>query len=182
MLNYYFIAGVVIYKTFAGRNQKGQLMAVIFLGLGSNLGDRCKNIMQTMAELSKVIEVTKESSIIETLPMYDLEQPPFMNAVLEASTELSPSTLIALTKALERKMGRIKTRPYGPRVIDIDILYYDDNIINSDDLTIPHPLIAERDFVLRPMSEIAPSFRCPVSGKSIRQMLQELESAEMFAA
>jgi 2-amino-4-hydroxy-6-hydroxymethyldihydropteridine diphosphokinase len=122
------------------------------------------------------MQIVKESSIIETVPMYEVDQPLFMNSVVQVETDLSPFALLKLNQSIEKKMGRIDTKRYGPRLLDIDILYYDDLISYDTDLIIPHPLIAERDFVLRPMTETAPDFNCPVSNKTIREMLSDLNS------
>ena len=132
-------------------------MSIAYIALGSNLGNREENILKSIDLLkSKQIETTKRSSIIETEPVGLKEQPKFLNCVIKIETELPPIDLLNTTKEIEKNLGRIKTIINGPRIIDLDILLYDDIIINTDELTIPHPRIMERSFVLDPLNEIDP--------------------------
>ena len=132
-------------------------MAIIYLGLGSNLGDRRENIQRALGLLEENnVSVEKISTIIETKPVGGVLQGDFLNAVLKGQTDLSPRDLLALTQAIENKVGREKTVPNGPRTIDIDILLYADQEINTPELTIPHPRMLERDFVMIPLKEIEP--------------------------
>ena len=124
----------------------------VYLGLGSNLGDREGNLLQA-CELLGCLE---KSKIHETEPFGVLDQPKFLNMVCEIETELSPRELLLFVKNIEKKLGRKKREKWGPREIDIDILFYGDQIIDEPDLKIPHPGIKERDFVLKPLKEIAP--------------------------
>ena len=133
-------------------------MATVYLGLGSNLGDRRKNIENAVALLKESnVAVQKISTIIETEPVGFLDQGKFLNAVLKGTTQLSPVDLLRHTQSIEKQLGRIKTIRNGPRTIDIDILLYDHEKISTPQLTIPHPRMWERDFVLGPLQEIEPN-------------------------
>jgi len=133
---------------------------VIFLGLGSNLGDRNANLQQAIEHLKKIgIIIEKTSSVIETDPVGGPPQGKYLNLVLKAKTDLSPHELLSQLKTLEEQLGRIPSVRNGPRVIDIDILIFDHVSMASDELTIPHPRMSERDFVLRPLREIEPNFQ-----------------------
>ena len=130
-------------------------MTKIYLALGSNLGDREALLNEAIERLAKEgIETVRRSSIIETAPAYVLDQPHFLNMVIEARTEHYAFELLQRTQQVERDMGRKKTIDKGPRNIDIDILYFDSLILKSPDLTIPHPHIHERPFVLIPLAEL----------------------------
>ena len=132
-------------------------MATVYLGLGSNLGERQQNIQRAIQLLNKnTVTVTKISRIIETDPVGGIAQPKYLNAVIETNTDLPPQKLLALIKNIERFIGRKPTVRNGPRKIDIDILLYGELKISAKDLTIPHPRIQERLFVLTPLREIAP--------------------------
>lgn len=132
-------------------------MAICYLGIGSNLGNRKKNInlaIKKIGALNKT-KVIKLSKIIETEPVGGPgRQPKFLNAALKIRTELSPLKLLKNLKKIEKELGRTKTIRYGPRIIDLDILFYADKIINRKDLKIPHPKIFEREFVIRPLLEV----------------------------
>lgn len=130
-------------------------MTKIYLALGSNLGDREALLNEAIERLAKEgIETVRRSSIIETAPAYVLDQPHFLNMVIEARTEHYAFELLQRTQQVERDMGRKKIIDKGPRNIDIDILYFDSLILKSPDLTIPHPHIHERPFVLIPLAEL----------------------------
>jgi 2-amino-4-hydroxy-6-hydroxymethyldihydropteridine diphosphokinase len=131
---------------------------VVYLGLGTNLGDRQQNLERALVLLDATpgIQVTRVSAFHATAPFGVEDQPEFLNAVAEATTELDPSSLLAAVKAIERAMGRVPTYRWGPRVIDIDILLYDRLRWESPELTIPHPGILERPFVTKPLAELAP--------------------------
>jgi len=132
-------------------------MAKCFLGIGSNLGDRRKNIKQALKLLREAkIKILKKSRIIETAPVGGPKQGKFLNAVLEIETKSEPPKLLKTLKAIENKLGRQKTVRNGPRIIDLDILLYEDKVIKSRQLTIPHPRMHERSFVINPLKEIAP--------------------------
>ncbi len=150
----------------------------VYLGLGTNLGEREANLHAAAAALSPAVHILRASTIIETEPWGYKEQPRFLNQVLEAETSLSPHQLLAYVKALEARLGRAPSFRYGPRLIDIDILFYGEETIHLNDLIIPHPRLAEREFVLRPLCEIAPDLRHPQTGKSMKELLNALESAK----
>jgi 2-amino-4-hydroxy-6-hydroxymethyldihydropteridine diphosphokinase len=151
-------------------------LKTVYLGLGSNVGDREANLRQALKRLQAAeIHVVRRSSIYETAPRELLDQPWFLNAVVEVRTDLFPLQLLACIRNVERDMGRRRVTPKGPRNIDIDILYYGRSVIRTAELETPHPRMAERRFVLEPLSEIAPELRHPLNGKTAREMLVGLE-------
>lgn len=123
------------------------------------------------------IKVVKRSSLYETKPWGLKAQPDFINMVVCAETGISPEELLKKLKFIEKKMGRKESKRWGPRLIDIDILFYDDLVIDSPELKIPHPYIKEREFVLLPLSEIEPEFVHPVLKKTVRELYRELQRA-----
>ncbi len=150
-------------------------MAVVYLGLGSNLGDREKNCLEALRLLGEHgISVVRKSSLIETEPWGLTDQPRFINMAAEVETGLLPLQFLALLMKIENAMGRNRAEKWGPRIIDLDILLYDDLRIETEGLTVPHPLMHERDFVLRPLAEIAPGKVHPVLKKSIGRLREEL--------
>lgn len=147
----------------------------VFLGLGSNVGDREEFIEQAYFLIGKIkgVEVMRRSSNYETQPEGDSDQPAFINAVLEIKTELPPKKLMSEFQQIETALGRERETEWGPRTIDIDLLFYDNLILSEDNLQIPHPLVHERLFILEPLKEIAPGFIHPVIEKSIEDLLEE---------
>jgi 2-amino-4-hydroxy-6-hydroxymethyldihydropteridine diphosphokinase len=143
----------------------------IFLGIGSNLGDRRQNLEDAKRLLS--IQILSSSSLYETEPVGYLDQPWFVNAVIQVEVALTSRELLNRIQQIEQLMGRKRDIPKGPRTIDIDILFYNDLILNESDLIIPHPAVPERKFVLKPMDEIAAQFKHPVLHKTIHQLLAE---------
>ena len=132
-------------------------MPIVYLGLGSNLGDRRQNIQKALELLKENgVHLLKQSSVIETEPIGGPPQGKFLNAVIEVETQLSPQDLLTELKAIEKILGRVKTVHHGPRPIDIDILVYENIKIKTPKLTIPHPYMIEREFVMKPLREIAP--------------------------
>jgi 2-amino-4-hydroxy-6-hydroxymethyldihydropteridine diphosphokinase len=130
-------------------------VALVYLALGSNLGDREAMLNKAIAYLAaEGVRTVRRSSIIETAPAYVLDQPKFLNMVIEARTAHFATELLRRTQRVEKAIGRVKTIDKGPRLIDIDILYFDDLQLQSPHLTIPHPLIHERPFVLIPLREL----------------------------
>lgn len=160
-----------------GEKSKSGLVK-IYLGLGSNLGDRQYNLSSAVELLSKQMYMERVSSLYETEPVGYQEQPRFLNAVLRATTSLTPEELLALAKEVEKDLGRTPSFPDAPRLIDIDILFYGGRVINSSQLTIPHPRLEERAFVLVPLAEIAPDTVHPVSRKTVREMVEKVEGLE----
>ena len=139
----------------------------IYLALGANLGDRCANLRSAVERLRDAIVIERMSSVYETEPAYLLDQPRFLNMALRGHTALGPHALLALLKRIERDMGRAAGPRYGPRAIDLDILLYNSLVLATVDLTIPHPRMAERPFVLVPLAEIAPELVPPGWNRSI---------------
>ncbi len=137
----------------------------VTLGLGTNLGDRAENLRLAIQLLAPTVAVGKISSIYETAPWGFADQPAFYNLALIGETELGPRELLSFVKHVEARMGREKTFRYGPRQIDIDILFYENEAVQTESLTIPHPRYKERRFVLEPLCEIAPDGADPVSGE-----------------
>jgi 2-amino-4-hydroxy-6-hydroxymethyldihydropteridine diphosphokinase len=150
-------------------------MSEAYIGLGSNLGNRkqnCENAISLLKE--NRITVLKRSTMFETAPWGIKDQPKFINMAIKIDTILEPEDLLSLLKEIESAIGRTQTFRWGPRIIDLDILLYDNSIINTNTVKIPHPGIKDRDFVLRPLSEIAPEKIHPVFKKSIKKLLDEL--------
>jgi 2-amino-4-hydroxy-6-hydroxymethyldihydropteridine diphosphokinase len=147
-----------------------------YLALGSNLGNREANLRDAVQRLEAAeVRVLRRSSWYETAPQEMLDQPSFLNAVIEVETDLFPLQLLARIRQIERDMGRRRVTPKGPRNIDIDILFCGRSVIAAAELEVPHPRMAQRRFVLEPLAEIAPDFRHPVTGKTAREMLAALE-------
>jgi 2-amino-4-hydroxy-6-hydroxymethyldihydropteridine diphosphokinase len=143
----------------------------VYLALGSNLGDRVQNLKAAVSALSPQMVVKAKSNIYETLPWGYDDQPRFLNMALKAETYLKPEPLLKHLKRLEIALGRKATFQNGPRLIDIDILLYDDLVLDTPALTIPHPHMHERGFVLLPLTDIAPDLIHPVTKKSVQEML-----------
>lgn len=153
-------------------------MAEVFIALGSNLGDREANLREAQAAIVSAVAILARSSVHETRPQYVVDQPPFLNMVLRGTTSLEPEALLSFLQNIEKNLGRKPSRRFGPRLIDLDILYHGDKISNNQHLVLPHPRIAERNFVLLPMAEIAPERRHPVTGKTTAEMLEALRSGQ----
>lgn len=149
-------------------------MADVYLGLGANKGDRMENMRSALKLLTPFMEIGKVSSVYESKPMYKEDQDLFLNAALHGRTQLSPQDLFARVKEVEQAVGRTASGLNGPREIDIDILLYDDLVHHSADLTIPHPRMHERLFVMVPLEEIAPLAEHPIHKKPVIEMRDEL--------
>ena len=146
----------------------------VYLGLGANLGDREAGIGNAMLALGNLVALDGASSLYETEPWGYKEQPSFLNSVCTGVTNLGPRSLLEGVKAIEDEIGRQQTFRYGPRLIDVDILLYGDQIVDEEDLKIPHPGIAERAFVIVPLMELEPDLVHPVLGKSVKELLSDL--------
>lgn len=152
----------------------------VYLGLGSNMGDRQQNLDKALELLSNRLRVNKVSTIYDTEPIGNPDQPRFLNMVCQAHTTLAPEGLLALVKGFESKMGRTG-KSNAPRPIDIDILLYGDRVIETPGLIIPHPRMLERAFVLVPLAEIAPKLVHPIARKTIKNLAKNLrEKQGMF--
>ncbi|MGH2485629.1 MAG: 2-amino-4-hydroxy-6-hydroxymethyldihydropteridine diphosphokinase, partial [Ktedonobacterales bacterium] len=139
-----------------------QFPHLVALGLGSNLGDRDANLRAALEALAPRVLVERVSSVYDTAPLLVTEQPRFHNIACLARTDLPPHELLHAAKGIEAGLGRLPGPRYGPRLIDLDILFYDQLVMSKDDLIIPHPRLAERRFALAPLAEIAPLLRHPV--------------------
>ena len=148
---------------------------MIYLGLGSNVGDRLGNLQSAIDGLRKIGTVTAISKVYETEPWGKTDQPAFLNACVGLETELSPEDLLYHLKEIEQQIGRVARERWGPREIDIDILFYHDKQLSSQRLTIPHPLLQERAFVLVPLNDIALDTKHPKVAKSVAEMLLGLD-------
>ena len=154
-------------------------MPTVFIGLGTNLGKRRRNLAAARRMLGPDLRLTAESTVIETAPWGYPDQPDFLNQVVRAETGLDPAAVLSALKSIEASLGRTPTFRYGPRLIDLDLLYYDDLVLDDPGLTIPHPRLHERDFVLRPLAEIAPDWVHPVLGMTHDQLLSETVNGRM---
>lgn len=146
----------------------------VYLSLGSNVGDREANLREALTRLAHLGEVGAVSSYYETEPVDFLAQPWFLNCVAALSTERMPRQLLASLQKIEQEMGRKRSVPKGPRVIDLDILLFGSSVVDTPQLTIPHPAMHERRFVLEPLAEIAPDVRHPVFKRTARELRDSL--------
>ena len=146
----------------------------VYLSLGSNLGDRRAHLDRALEEMQAAgIEVKRVSSIYKTEPVDTFHQPWFLNCVVETETEMMPRQLLRSLQRIEHRAGRKRLVRHGPRTMDIDILFYENHVMHSPELTIPHPRLLERRFVLEPLREIAPEARHPASRRTVRELWAE---------
>ena len=152
------------------------MKAKAYLGLGANIGERHENLKRAIQLLNAGphVEVTKESSIYETAPYGKTDQPDFLNMVLEVETNLEPIELLEFCLSVENELGRVREEVWGPRIIDIDVLMYEDLEIDIDNLIVPHEEMHLRKFVLEPLNEIAPNAVHPTFNKTVKELLEEL--------
>ncbi|MDD5586996.1 MAG: 2-amino-4-hydroxy-6-hydroxymethyldihydropteridine diphosphokinase [Alphaproteobacteria bacterium] len=146
----------------------------VAIALGSNIGDRLANLRRACAGLARYMTIAAKSPVYETAAAYVTDQPDFLNAAVTGETALDPQALLFTVKQIEREIGRQPTYRYGPRAIDIDILFYDGLRLTTPELTLPHALLAERTFVLRPLSDIAADWPHPGTGITVGAMLKAL--------
>lgn len=152
------------------------MRALVYIGIGTNTGDRVENLRQALERLDGIMALDQLSGVYETAPKYVLDQPRFLNMAVGGETALDPLQLLEKLKAFEIEMGRLPSEErYGPRLIDLDILFYGDTVVEKSGLSIPHPLLPEREFVLRPLADIAAAKRHPVTGRTVIEMLAALE-------
>lgn len=146
----------------------------VLLSIGGNLGDRDASLKAAIQALGRFAHVAAVSPFYESVPMYVDDQPAFVNAALVIETALGPDVLLDAVKRIENRLGRVPTVRFGPRCIDIDIVFYSDVVMDSERLTLPHPRLHERPFVLAPAADIAADWRDPRSGRTIGDMLAAL--------
>ncbi len=149
----------------------------VFIALGTNLGDRPANLKTALQNLRLAVQNLECSPVYETPPWGYLDQPKFLNQVVKGGTRLSPADLLSFLKNLEVQMGRQQTKRNGPRLIDLDILFYDRLVMETGNLTIPHPQLSSRAFVLKPLADIAPRLRHPVLGLTVNKLLKEVDAS-----
>ncbi len=147
-------------------------MKIAYIGLGSNLGDRAAQLDDALSQMETAnLKILRMSSRYETAPQDVTAQPWFLNMVVEAETRLFPRQLLNVLQRIERDMGRVRRMAKGPRVIDLDLLLYGSAIVQAPELTVPHPRLHERRFVLEPLAELAPGLRHPILRRTMRELL-----------
>ena len=150
-------------------------MTTVYLGLGSNLGDRRAYLKAAIEGLRLILTDLKESSVYETDPQYVTDQPAFLNQVISGETTLEPLEFLKHCQSIQKQVGRTpQTVRFGPREIDIDILSFGDLVLQTDAIEIPHPRLHERLFVLEPLCEIDPHWICPRTGESVKELIQKI--------
>lgn len=153
-------------------------MSRIYIGIGTNLGDKEDNLKQAIELLSEKVSIRKVSSLYETEPVGYQDQPWFLNLVLEGETSLEPNELLDFTQGIEKQMKRIKTIVNGPRIIDVDILLYEQQQMETERLTVPHPRMVDRAFVMVPLFEIAPNLM--LSGKTMGEWMEDFHGEQII--
>jgi len=152
-------------------------MSTVYIGIGSNLGEREENCLHAIELLThEGIVVKRRSLMYETEPWGVKDQPRFINMVVEIETEIGPQRLLQILKTIEQRLGRVDISRWGPRCIDLDIIFYDDIVLMDEGIQIPHPMMHQREFVLRPLSEIAAEQMHPLLKRSVKDLLAEIVS------
>ncbi len=157
-------------------------MATVTVGLGSNVGDRLLQLSLAREALGQTLDHMRCSPIYETAPWGVTDQPPFLNAVCQGTTKLDAVSLLRLLKEIEQRLGRVVTRRWGPRAIDLDLLLYDDLLLDTPALTVPHPRFHERAFVLVPLADLAPALVHPRTGTSMAAMRADVDRSDVKLA
>jgi 2-amino-4-hydroxy-6-hydroxymethyldihydropteridine diphosphokinase len=154
-------------------------MAMVYLALGSNIGDSLQYIGQAIGLLGSVVHDIQQAPVYVSKAVGYTDQADFMNTAICGQTELSPQTLLQAIDTIEQQIGRVRRFRWGPREIDIDIIFYEDRFIESKNLTIPHPAFRERDFVLQPLVDLNSTLIDPVSQKTVKQLLEQLNPSQL---
>jgi 2-amino-4-hydroxy-6-hydroxymethyldihydropteridine diphosphokinase len=154
-------------------------MSIVYLALGSNVGDSKQHIAEAIKQMNPMISSIQQAKLYVTKPVGYTDQADFVNTAVRGETSLSPHELLKFLKNIEKQVGRVERFRWGPREIDIDIIFYGDEVINRKGLIIPHPRFSERDFVLKPLQDIDPDKHDPVSGKTVQELLQALPDDQL---
>ena len=154
-------------------------MTTVYLALGSNVGDPARHITKAINLLSAVLHNIKQAPLYSSKPIGFTDQADFLNTAISGQTELSPQELLQAINNVEQQVGRVKRFRWGPREIDIDIIFYGDQLLQTESLTIPHPSFKERDFVLRPLLDLDSKIIDPASHKTIKQLLDNLDASQL---
>ena len=154
-------------------------MSVVYLSLGSNMGDKEDNMRNALKLIKDMDEIRKVSPLYQTEPMGFKDQSFFLNCVIEVQTNSNPEQMLLFLKSIEQKLGRTASVKNGPRIIDIDILFFDDFCIENDDVIIPHPRLHERLFVLIPLMDVNPDVIHPLLKKTVRELYDAVQHEEM---
>jgi 2-amino-4-hydroxy-6-hydroxymethyldihydropteridine diphosphokinase len=153
-------------------------MTMVYLALGSNVGDSRQHIKQAVALLAAILDDMKQAPVYLSKAIGYTDQSDFLNTAVSGLTDLEPAALLQQVKATEQQIGRTPTFPHGPREIDIDIIFYGDTVLETDELALPHPGFRDRDFVLRPLLDLEPSLTDPATGQTVASLLASINSSQ----